>query len=123
MSDEVTLAQLAAEMAQLRQQIEIVKQRLDMIYGAVTRLADTKQKVQSPIVDNLAKDDKAGEQPSSSSTSTTDMPLSAAMMMDPGTMLDSLRHYALNLGMDISAETVDRLKSDIPTGETQDESN
>ena len=41
MSDEVTLAQLAAEMAQLRRQMEMVNQRLDMIYGAVTRLAET----------------------------------------------------------------------------------
>ena len=123
MSDDVTLAHLAAEMAQLQQQIELVKQRLDMIYGAVTRLADTKQNVQSPRVDNLAKGDKGGEQPPSPAASTTSMPLSASMMMDPGTMLVSLHQYAVNLGMDIPVETVDRLKSDVPTEEPPNESN
>jgi hypothetical protein len=37
-------------------------------------------------------------------------------------MLDSLRQYAVSLGMNVSAETVDRLKSDLPTGKSQDES-
>ena len=123
MNDEVTLAQLATEMAQLRQQMEIMSQRLDMIYGAVTRLAETKQNVQSPIADNFANPPggKTSEQPGPPSSSTTSMPLTAAMMMDPSSMLDSLRQYALNAGLDISAETVERLKSNLPADETKDE--
>ena len=114
MNNEVTLAQLAAEIGQLRQQIEMLSQRLDMIYGAVTRLADAKQPVQSPT-----PKDKGSE---AQSASTANMPLTANMMMDPGNMLDSLRQYAVSLGMDVSAETVDRLKSDLPTGKSEDES-
>jgi hypothetical protein len=124
MSNEVTLTQLAAEMAHLRQQIEIVNQRLDMIYGAITRLADAKQSDPSPTVNDMATP-KAGplrEQPSSPSASTPGMPLSASMMMDPGSILESLHQYALKLGMDVPTETVDRLKSDLPTGATPDES-
>ena len=123
MNDEVTLAQLAVEMAQLRQQVEIMSQRLDMIYGAVTRLAETKQNIQSPIVSNFANPPggKTSEQPIPSSASTTSMPLTAAMMMDPSNMLDSLRQYAINAGLDISSETVNRLKSNLSADETEDE--
>jgi hypothetical protein len=107
MSQEVTLSQLAAEIGQLRQQIELLSQRLDMIYGAVTRLADTKQSTQPQ---------------QQAAPSVTDTPLPASTMMDPGSMLHSLHQYALKLGMDIPPETVDFLRSDQPTGETPDES-
>jgi hypothetical protein len=111
MSDQVTLTQLAADMAHLRRQIEIVNQRLDMIYGAVTRLAEAQHSSPPPAAATAAP-----EQPSS----VTTMPLSAEMMMDPSGMLDSLRQYALNAGLNISSETVDRLKSKPPAGETED---
>jgi len=87
-----------------------------MIYGAVTRLAESKQNGQSPATGNLAK-----EQPDPSPSSTTSMPLSARMMMEPGSMLDSLRQYALDLGLEIPTETVDHLKSDLPEAEEPDE--
>lgn len=128
MSTEVTLTQLATDIAQLRQQIETINQRLDMIYGAVTRLAESKypgghrQNGQSPAAGNLAR-----EQPTSSPSSSTSAPLSARMMMEPGSMLDSLRQYALDLGLEIPTETVedpgseaykvDHLKSNLPEAE------
>jgi hypothetical protein len=129
MNNEVTLTQLAAEIGQLRQQIVMLSQRLDMIYGAVTRLADTKRTevpLNPPTPFNPPSEgggreggDRKREAPSSSATN---MPLTASMMMDPGNMLDSLRQYAVSLGMDVSGETVERLKSDLPTGKSQDES-
>jgi hypothetical protein len=120
MSDEVTLGQLAAEIGQLRQQIETLSQRLDMIYGAVARLADARQSTPAPA-STTPKEDKPAEQPVSASPSVTGAPLSANMMMDPGSMLNALHQYALKLGMDIPPETVDFLKSDRATGETPDE--
>ena len=127
MNNEVTLAQLAAEMGQLRQQIEMLSQRLDMIYGAVTRLADAKQ-METPLNPPSASSGhgsaaggRQGAEGVAQSASTANMPLTANMMMDPGNMLDSLRQYAVSLGMDVSGETVDRLKSDLPTGKSQDE--
>jgi hypothetical protein len=131
MSNEVTLAQLAAEIGQLRQQIEMLSQHLDMIYGAVARLADAKQletSLNSGGADargrgpqSAAGGGRQGPEEAAPSASTANMPLSASMMMDPGNMLDSLRQYAVSLGMNVSAETVDRLKSDLPTGKSQDE--
>ncbi len=103
MNDEVTLAQLGAEMAQLRQQMEIISQRLDMIYGAVTRLAETQN---SPISTPVQ-----GSQTKATPAPATGTPLTAAMMLNPSAMLDSLRQYAVNAGLDVPLETVDRLKS------------
>ena len=139
MNNEVTLTQLTTEMTQLRQQLDLVHQRLDMIYGAVTRLAEAKPVVPSPAANNfttpqassgdpdvehrprrLAQEgSKFGEETALPPSSTTGMPLSARMMMDPSGMLDSLRQYALNAGLSVSSETVDRLKSDLPAGETE----
>ena len=131
MNNEVTLAQLAAEIGQLRQQIEMLSQRLDMIYGAVTRLADAKPLGTSLNPPSTGSGGVSGHGPvaggrqgaegAAQSASTANMPLTANMMMDPGNMLDSLRQYAVSLGMDVSGETVERLKSDLPTGKSQDE--
>ena len=111
MSDEVTLAQLAAEMAQLRRQLDGINQRLDMIYGAVTRLADQS---------NFATPSSPPPQ-STSSKSGPNLP--PEVMMSPDSMLDALRQHAVNMGLDVSQETVDRLKSqpqsDVNTDETQ----
>lgn len=98
MTEEITLAQLAREIAELRQQVETVNQRLDMIYGAVTRLAD--QGAPSPPTSpRPAPDRPAGPE------------LSAASMMDPGGMLDALHEFAIQSGLDVSKETVERMKT------------
>jgi hypothetical protein len=125
MSDDVTLAQLAADIAQLRQQIAIVNQRLDMIYGAVTRLADAKPAGPSPAAGNAANPQprQTEVKQQAAPSSVTDRPLSASMMMEPGGMLEALRQYAVDAGLNISFETVDRLKSNLPAEETNDESN
>ena len=99
MPEEVTLTQLAAEITQLRQQVEIIQQRLDMIYGAVTRLAD-----QTPPSKTSSPQRTVG--------SPADFELSAATMMSPDTMLDALYQYAVKSGLDISKETVDHLKNE-----------
>jgi hypothetical protein len=113
MSDETTLTQLAAEMAQLRQQLEIVNQRLDMIYGAVTRLAELQNaSANTPV---QSQPPKAAPAPPSG------MQLTPEMMLAPGSMLDSLRQYAVSMGLDISPETVERLKSQSPGNEAEDE--
>jgi hypothetical protein len=116
MSDQITLAQLAAEMAQLRQQIEQVNQRLDMIYGAVTRLAETRPGTPIPSAEPVPR-----RQPAPAPSPASAAPLSAEMMMDPGSMLVSLHQYALNAGLNLSSETVDRLKAELQTGEKKDE--
>jgi hypothetical protein len=104
MSDEVTLAQLAAEMAQLRRQVEIVTQRLDMIYGAVTRLAEGQNvPAAGPPIQP--------RQTQAAATLSPGMSFTPEMMLDPGSMLNSLRQYAVNMGLDVSQATVDRLKS------------
>ena len=107
MTNEVTLTQLAAEVSQLRQQIEQVNQRLDMIYGAVTRLTETGQ----PNTGHVVK--KAPPSPANS--------FSATMTMDPGNMLHSLRQHAQNLGLTISSESVGRLQAELPTEEPKNE--
>lgn len=117
MSDEITLAQLAAQMAHVRQQMEQMNQRLDMIYGAVTRLAEAQS---SPA--SKSPSEGAPTQAKEAPSSTTATPLTAAMMMDPGAMLDSLRQYAVNAGLDISPETVDLLKSQQQAGQSGTES-
>lgn len=111
MSEEVTLAHLAAEITTIRQQIETLNQRLDMIYGAVTRLADAQK---SP----------AGSAPQveqAKSASASGSALSPEMMMDPGAMLDSLHQFAVSRGLDVSKETVDRLKSHPQADEASDD--
>jgi hypothetical protein len=97
MAEEITLTQLAAEIAQLRRQIETMNQRLDMIYGAVTRLADQMTPTETPP-------------PRPTKTPQPGPELSATAMMDPGGMLDALHQYAVKAGLDISQETVERLK-------------
>jgi hypothetical protein len=49
------------------------------------------------------------------------MQLTPEMMLAPGSMLDSLRQYAVSMGLDISPETVERLKSHSPGDEAKDE--
>ncbi len=97
-----SLTHLTAEVTQLRQQLEQVNQRLDMIYGAVTRLAGTGQP--EPV---FQKKSAAGAGL-----------LSAATMMDPGSMLNSLRQYAQNAGLTIPPESIERLQADLPGHET-----
>jgi uncharacterized coiled-coil protein SlyX len=86
MSNNVTLEQLAAELAQLRHQLEQVNQRLDTIYGAINRLSETQ------------------------STSSPDTPepalsaMSAQTMMNPGSLLHSLRQHALEVGLELPNE-------------------
>lgn len=108
MTTEVTLSQLAAEVTQLRQQIEQANQRLDMIYGAVTRLTETGQ----------SDTDPAPKKAPSSSTN----PFSAATMMDPGSMLHSLHQYAQDLGLTVASESVERLQAELPAEDAKNES-
>lgn len=100
MSEKVTLTQLAAEMSHLRQQLATINQRLDMIYGAVTRLANQNAPAQPPSPPHSA----------STPQSSPELPVSA--MMDPDSMLDSLHQYAVKLGLDVSKESVERLKTE-----------
>lgn len=106
---EVTLAQLAASIAQLQQQIQEVNRRLDMVYGAVNRLAESNQDSQPPVGPKTRPEHSQAGTPSAS--------LNMAKMMDPGSMLDSLRQYAVDSGLNVSADMVDRLKSGLPQGE------
>ena len=110
MSENVTLTQLAAELAQLRQQVDEINQRLDMIYGAVTRLAD--QKV-SPKT--------APPQAAETSPRKKGSGVSMMAMMEPGRMLDALYEEAVKAGLDISRETVERLKQGDQSEESPDE--
>ena len=111
MSEEVTLAQLAAEVAHLRRQLDSVNQRLDMIYGAVTRLADQS----SSAAPSSSPPRKTSSKPGPN--------LSPETMLSPDSMLEALRQHAVNMGLDVSQETVDRLKSqtrsDASAGEGQ----
>jgi hypothetical protein len=108
MKDETALTQLAAEMAQLQQQIEQINQRLDMIYGAVTRLAEVKTPGRSPV-DRLAGEGSAPLTPAAAGTS-----FSAQALLDPGSMLASLHHHALKVGLTIPTESVERLHEGLP---------
>ena len=109
------LAQLAAEVAQLRQQVEESNRRLDMIYGAINRLAELKpsQPASTPAQPQPLAEEvwhaqtKPGPQPG-------ELPLSARMLMGPDTMLDSLHQYALKAGLSLSLDGVERLKSELP---------
>lgn len=106
---EVSLAQLAASIAQLQQQIREVNRRLDMVYGAVNRLAELNQDGR-PMTEPKTR-------PEQSQAGTPSASLNMAQMMDPGSMLDSLRQYAVDSGLEVSADMVDRLKSGLPQGE------
>ncbi len=86
MNENVTLPQLAAELARLRQHFEQMNQRLDMIYGAVTRLAE-------------AKTDAAGPLTRPTASSAADMAFPAQALLDPGSMLASLHQHALKVGL------------------------
>ena len=98
MTENVTLNQLATELAQLRQQVDEINQRLDMIYGAVTRLADQK-----------ASSKTTSSQPAATSPEKGSG-VSMMAMMEPGRMLDALYEQAIKAGLDISHETLERLK-------------
>lgn len=106
--EEITLKHLAAEIAQLRQQLELFNRRLDMIYGAVTRLADQSGPGQAAPAPSSPRAQSGSGFP-------------AAALMDPGSMLDALHQYATDSGLDISIETVERLKKDASTEATRDE--
>lgn len=120
MTNEPSLTQLAAELAHLRRQIETVNQRLDMIYGAVTRLAD---RLESPSLRQAQGtsamptpppgpvDRFAAFQPDAK----LDPFMSPTAMMSPDSMLDALHQFAVKSGLDVSQETVDRLKQPTTT--------
>lgn len=135
---EVSLAQLAAAIAQLQQQIQEVNRRLDMVYGAVNRLAETtpdSRPAAGGLSQNLGISGRGessftptleiwdapaagpAPRPENSRVGTPPASLNMARMMDPGSMLDSLRQYAVEAGLDVSADMVDRLKSGMPQGE------
>jgi len=118
MDNNSMLTQLAAEVAQLQQQVEQVNQRLDMIYGAVTRLAETisgKTASSAGHVRHASVPFPEEPEPGTAGKDrkSEDLPLAAAMMMGPGNMLESLRQHALKAGMDISADAVEQLKSKV----------
>lgn len=100
MNDTVTLTHLAAEMARLRQEIDQMNQRLDMIYGAVTRLAESKAQPQ-PFV-------------AAAPSPAAEMPFSAQALLDPGSMLASLHQHAVKAGLTIPIEAVERLQEEFP---------
>lgn len=106
MNDTVTLTHLAAEMAQLRQEIEQMNQRLDMIYGAVTRLTESKAQPQ-PFA-------AASPKRSAALSSAAEMPFSAQALLDPGSMLASLHQHAVKAGLTIPIEAVERLQEEFP---------
>lgn len=110
MNDSITLTQLAGAVAQLQQQIEQMNQRLDMIYRAVTRLAQP----QPPAADPLKR-------PASLSP-TAEISFSAHTLLDPGSMLASLHQHALKAGLTIPTDSIERLQVDMPIGEVNDDS-
>lgn len=110
MNDQVNLAYLAAQIEQLQQHMEQVNRRLDMIYGAINRIAEGRQSQPSPASTQepaLAQETGQG-QPADESG----LPLSARMVMDPGSMLASLYQYAQNIGLDVSPESEPEGKPD-----------
>jgi hypothetical protein len=111
MKNEVTLTQLAAEMAQLQQQIEQMNQRLDMIYGAVTRLAQTKTPP-PPAADPVKW---------SASPSPAEISFSAQALLDPGSMLASLHQHAVKAGLTIPTDSMERLQAELPAAEVNDD--
>lgn len=102
MNDPITLSHLADQMAQLQQQVEQMNQRLDMIYGAVTRLAEAK--AQPPAAGPL-------EPPASSPPAG--MSFSAQAMLNPGNMLASLHQHALKAGLTIPNTAMERLQEGV----------
>jgi hypothetical protein len=124
MSNELTLAQLAAEVAQLRQQVEESNRRLDMIYGAINRLAEVKTSQPSSNFATPQPLSQAAQQeetkPDPQSAPVADLPLSARMLMGPDTMLDSLHQYGLKAGLTLSLDGVERLKSELQGAEAHE---
>jgi hypothetical protein len=110
MNDDTTLNQLAAEMAQLRQQIEQMNQRLDMIYGAVTRLTEAKATTPSPV------EQWARESSTAQPAAATGMSFSAQALLDPGSMLASLHQHAVQAGLTIPTGSMERLQEGFPVG-------
>ena len=111
MNDDTTLDQLAAEMAQLRQQIEQMNQRLDMIYGAVTRLTEAKATTPSPV-ERWARESSSAQP----SPAIAEMSFSAQALLDPGSMLASLHQHAVQAGLTIPTGSVERLQEGFPVG-------
>jgi hypothetical protein len=109
--------QLVVEIAQLQQQIEQVNQRLDMIYGAVTRLAESKATVQLSAADSSASEWSAPLPPAAAG-----MSFSTQALLDPGSMLASLHQHAVNAGLMVATDSVERLQAELPTGEVKDDS-
>jgi hypothetical protein len=108
MNDQVNLAYLAAQIEQLQQQMEQVNRRLDMIYGAINRMAEGQQSRALPAsTQEPAFAQENSQRPLADDSGT---PLSARMMMDPGSMLASLYQYAQNIGLNVSPE------SELPEG-------
>lgn len=135
---DVTLAQLAAAIAGLQQQVLEVNRRLDMVYGAVNRLAETtgdSRPAASGLSQNFGVSGQGewpfaptpemwdapaagpAPRPENSRVGTPAASLNMAKLMDPGSMLNSLRQYAVDAGLDVSADMVGRLKSGLPQGE------
>lgn len=105
MNDATSITQLAAEMAQLRQQIEQMNQRLDMIYGAVTRLAET---APHPPAEPLKHPTR------SAPAVANEVSFSAQALLNPGSMLASLHQHALQAGLTIPADSMERLQAELP---------
>lgn len=114
MNDNMTFTQLAGAVVQLQQQIEQMNQRLDMIYGAVTRLAEAPTTWQPSAAGHPASER------TKSSTSTAGMSFSAHTLLDPGSMLASLHQHAVNSGLAVTLDSVERLKADLPGAEATD---
>jgi hypothetical protein len=102
-------------MVQLQQQIEQMNQRLDMIYGAVTRLAEAKSAVQPPAAANHLAREGSASQPAAAAG----MSFSAQALLDPGSMLASLHQHALNAGLAVAIDSVERLQAELPIGEVR----
>lgn len=110
MNDKMTLSQLAAAMAQLQEQLEQMNQRLDMIYGAITRLAQP----QPPAADPVKR--------STSPSLAAEIPFSAHTLLNPGSMLASLHQHAVKAGLTIPTDSIERLQAELPVGEVHDDS-
>lgn len=97
MNENVTLNQLVGAVTQL--------QRLDMIYGPVTRPA------QPPAAAPLKR--PAAPLPA------PEISLSAHALMDPGSMLASLHQYAVKAGLTIPTAAMEHLQPNLPAAEAK----
>ena len=123
MTEEITLAKLADEIAQLRQQVEAANRRLDMIYGAVT--SRNPVSIETGFLESqLAPANTTSTPPA---TGAQAKPLSSAPgMMNPGgeplrSIVDALHQHAVASGLDVSKETLARLKHESPGESAADE--